>query len=148
LGAQPQHYYLGVYAPEEYREQETRHFYKQLQKEFDEYSKCDSLVISGDFNARVGNQTIPNVVGTFGEDCIKRNGQTLREFASFNDFKITNTFFRKKEIHKYTWSARGYKYIIEYIIVNRRLKNVVQDTSIKLFRGSDIGSGHFFDISS
>ena len=82
-----------------------RRFYKQLQKEVDKYSKSDSLIISRDLNARVGNQPIPNVVGTFGEDCVNRNGQTLREFASFNDFKIANTFLRKKEIHKYTWSA-------------------------------------------
>ena len=58
--------------------------------------KNDSLIISGDLNARVGYQPIPDVVGTFGEECVNRNGQTLREFASFNDFKIANTFFRKK----------------------------------------------------
>jgi len=80
-------------------------FYKQLQKEVDKYNKSDSLIISGDLNARVGNQPIPNVVGTFGEDCMNRNGQTLREFTSFNDFKIANTSFRKKEIHKFAWSA-------------------------------------------
>jgi len=88
---------IGVYAPEEGREEETRHFYKQLQEEVGKYNKTDSLIISGDLNARVGNQPIPNVVGTFGEDCVNRNGQTLREFASFNDFKIANTFFKKNK---------------------------------------------------
>ena len=87
---------IGVYAPEEGREEETRRLYEQLQKEVDSYNKRDSLIISGDLNARVGNQPIPDVVGTFGEDCVNRNGQTLREFASFSGFKITNTFFRKK----------------------------------------------------
>lgn len=78
-------------------------------------------------------------------DCVNRNRQTLRETASFNDLKIANAFFRKKEIHKYTWSAQGSKTIIDYIIVNRRLKNLVQD--IKIFWGSDIGSDHFFVTS-
>jgi len=59
---------IGVYAPEEGREEETRRFYKQLQKEVDKYSKSDSLIISGNLNARVGNQPIPNVVGTFREN--------------------------------------------------------------------------------
>jgi len=122
-----------------------RRFYKQLQREVDKYSKSDSLIISRDLNTRVGNQPIPNIVGTFGEDCINRNGQTLGEFASFSDLKITNTFFRKKEIHKYTRSARGSKSIIDYIIVNRRQKHIVQD--IKIFRGSDIGSDHFLVTS-
>jgi len=87
---------IGVYAPGEGREEETICFYKQLQKEVDKYNKNDSLIISGDLNARVGNQPIPNGVGTFGEDCVNRNGQALREFAAFNDFKIANTFFQKK----------------------------------------------------
>ena len=76
---------IGVYAPEEGREEEKRRFYKQLQKQVDKYNKSDNLIISGDLNATVGNQPIPNVVGTFGEDCVNRNRQTLREFASFND---------------------------------------------------------------
>jgi len=93
---------IGVYAPEEGREEETRRFYKQLQKEVDKYSKSDSLIISGDLNARVGNQPIPNVVETLGEGYVDRKGQTLREFASFNDLKIAITFFGGEEIYKYT----------------------------------------------
>jgi len=115
---------IGVYAPEEGRQEETRRFYKQLQTDVDKYNKSDSLIISGDLNARVGNQPIPNVVENFGEDCVNRNGQTLREFANFDDFKTANTFFSetKKEIHKYTRSVRGTETIIDYIIVNRRQK--------------------------
>ena len=69
---------IGVYAPEEGREEETRRFYKQLQNEVDKYNKSDSLIISGDLSARVGSQPVPNVVRTFGEDCVNRNRQTLR----------------------------------------------------------------------
>jgi exonuclease III len=117
---------IGVYDPEEGSEEETRRFYKQLPKEVDKYSKSDSLIISGDLNARVGNQPIPNVVGNYGEDCINKNGQILREFASFDDLKITNTFFRKKEIYKYTRGSQRSKSIIDYFIVNRRFKKLVK----------------------
>jgi len=86
---------IGVYASEEGREEETRHFYKQLQKEVDKCNRSDSVIISGDLNARVGNQPITNVVGTFREECVNRNGQTLREFSSFIDFKIAK--IKKKE---------------------------------------------------
>jgi len=58
---------------------------------------------------------------------------------------LPTLFFRKKEIHKYTWSARGSKTIIDYIIVIRRQKNLVQD--IKIFLGCDIGSDHFLVTS-
>jgi hypothetical protein len=113
---------IGVCAPVESREEETRRFYKQLQKEVDKYNKSDSLMVWADLNVTVGNQPISNVVGTFGEECININGQTLREFASFNDFKIANTSFMKKEIYKYTWSARGFKSIIDYIIFKKDQK--------------------------
>ena len=84
------------------------------------------------------------MVGNSGQDWVNRNGETLREFASFKDFKIANNFFRKK-IHKHIWSARGSKTIIDYIRVNRRLKNLVRD--IKIFQGCDIGSDHFLVTS-
>ena len=73
---------IGGYAPEEGTEEETRLFYKELQKEVDKHNKSDSLIISRALTAGVGNQLILNIVGIFGEDCVKRNGQTLREFAS------------------------------------------------------------------
>ena len=59
--------------------------------------------------------------------------------------KLPTLSFKKKEIHKYTWSARGSKPITDYIIVNRRLENLVQD--IKIFQGSNTGSDHYLVTS-
>jgi hypothetical protein len=39
---------------------------------------------------------IPKIVGTFGEETINDNGELLREFATYNNLKITNTFFEKR----------------------------------------------------
>lgn len=50
----------------------------------------------GDMNARVGRVPIPNVVGVFDEDVDNNHGEALREFATFNELKITNTFFIEK----------------------------------------------------
>ena len=43
-------------------------------------------------------------------------------------------------IHKYTWEARGTKSVIDYIIINARLKSKIEDT--RVFRGSEIDSDH------
>ena len=50
-------------------------------------------------------------------DCIRINISLYDNefFASFNNPKITNTFKKKKKNHKFTWSARGTKSIIDYI---------------------------------
>jgi len=62
----------------------------------------------------------------------------LRDFYAFNKLKITNTFYRHKNIHKFTWEARGTKSIIDYIIINDRLKSNIEDT--RVFTGSKIDS--------
>ena len=70
---------------------------------------------------------------------VNNNGHKLKEFASVNELKITNTFFGHKEIHKMTWSARGYRSIIDYILTNKKLSPLVQDTKafkrIRCFHG-------------
>jgi hypothetical protein len=95
---------IEVNTPKEGREEETRRCYKQPHKEVDKYSKGDSLIKSRDLNARVGNLPIPNIVRTFGEDCVNRNGQKLSEFHPLMISKLPTLFFRKKEILEYTWS--------------------------------------------
>jgi len=58
----------------------------------------------------------------------------------FNKLKITNSFYRHKDIHKFTWEARGTKSVIDCKIINDRLKNNIEDT--RVFRGSEIDIDH------
>ena len=76
---------------------------------------------------------------------INNNTHKLKEFASVNEFKIKNTFFRHKKIHKMTWSARGYRSIIDYILTNKKLSPLINDT--KVFRGYDVSTDHYLLIS-
>lgn len=82
---------IGVYAPANAKKEEIEIFYDTLQKVVQKVNKNDSLIISGDFNARIGNSPIPDIVGIFGEDVINSKGQELRQFATNNHLKITNT---------------------------------------------------------
>ena len=61
------------------------------------------------------------------------------------ELKITNTYFRHKEIHKMTWSARGYRSIVDYILTNKKLSPLVKNT--KVFRGCDVSADHYLLIS-
>lgn len=47
--------------------------------------------------ARINNIPFANILGVFGED-VNKNGAVLREFVTFNELKIINTFFHKKVI--------------------------------------------------
>jgi hypothetical protein len=80
-------------------------------------------------------------LGTNGEITLNKNGHKLNEFATVNELKITNTFFRHKEIHNMMWSARGNRSIIDYILTDKKLSPLVNDT--KVFRGYDVATDHY-----
>jgi len=44
-----------------------------------------------------------------------------------------------------TWSARGYRSIIDYILTNKKLSPLVNDTNV--FRGNDVTTDHYLLIS-
>jgi len=135
---------LAVYAPEEEKTGQTEEFYETLQDQIDKLSKNNCIVVAGDYNARVGNIPIDGILGTNCEFTTNSNGHKLKEFASVNELKITNTFFGHKEIHKMTWSARGYRSIIDYILTNKKLSPLVNET--KVFRGYDVTIDHYLLI--
>ena len=137
--------FLAVYAPEEGKTEQTEEFYETLQDQVDKISKNDYIVVAGDYNARVVKIPIDGILGTNGEFTINNNGHKLKEFASVNELKITNTCFRHKEIHKMTWSARGYRFVIDYILTNKKLSPLVNCT--KVFRGYDVATDHYLLIS-
>ena len=50
----------------------------------------------GDLNVRVRKVPVSNVDGVFGKDTVNVNGEVLKEFTTFNELKITNSFFCRK----------------------------------------------------
>ena len=80
-------------------------------------------------------------MGKNGEATLNNNGRKLIDFCTFNNLKIMNTFFKHKEIHKFTWEARGHKSIIDYFITNMKTSKVIQD--IRVYRSNEIDSGHY-----
>lgn len=127
--------------PNEGQFQETEIFYANLQECVNKANKNDYVIIGGDLNARIGNKTISMLVGPHGETTMNVNGKCLRDFCSYNNLRITNTFFRHKEIHKYTWAERGRKSIIDYIIANDKIWPHVLDT--RAYRGAEAVTDHY-----
>jgi hypothetical protein len=101
--------------------------------------------VVGDLNARIGNKAVAEIVGDNGEPVVNHNGRNLIDFAAVHGLKITNSFFRHKDIHNDTWIARGYRSITDYVLTKRKASPFVQD--IRLYRGYDINSNHFLLIS-
>jgi hypothetical protein len=69
-------------------------------------------MLIGNMNARVGDNKVINIVGTNGETTLNNISNKMVDFWTCNNLKTIHTFFKNKEIHKFTLEARGHKSVI------------------------------------
>jgi len=134
---------LGVYGPtEDSPTNEKDIFMETLQEQIETVKANQELIIAGDLNGRTGKRMNDSTVGPYGEDLTNENGERLIELCEFNNLRITNGFYRHKDIHKYTWTQekRKLKSIIDYIITNNNSKMSIKDVRVK--RGAECGTDH------
>ena len=72
-------------------EAEVEHFYEDLQGLLELTLIKDVLFIIGDWNAKVGSQEIPGVIGKFGLGVQNEAGQRLTEFCQENALVIAKS---------------------------------------------------------
>ncbi|CAF3742888.1 unnamed protein product [Rotaria sp. Silwood1] len=93
----------------------------------------DSILLIGDFNAHVGNdsQTWNGVIGPNGDKDINNQGRQLLDFCANSGLSIMNTFFQHKNIHKYIWYKTGgpitQRSLIDFAITSDNIKRKVMD---------------------
>ena len=89
---------IHVYAPTSNAEEaEVEPFYEDLQDLLELTPKKDVLFIIGDWNAKVGTQETPGVMGKFALGVQNEAGQRLIEFCQENALVIANTLFQQHE---------------------------------------------------
>ena len=87
---------IQVYAPTSNAEEaEVEWFYEDLQDLLELTPQNDVLLIKGDWNAKVGRQEIPGVIGQFSLGVQSEAGQRLTEFCQENALVIANTLFQQ-----------------------------------------------------
>ena len=89
---------IQAYAPTSNAEEaEVERFYEDLQDLLELTLKKDVLFIIGDWNAKVGSQETPGVIGKFGLGVRNEAGQRLIKFCQENTLVIANTLFQQQE---------------------------------------------------
>ena len=85
---------IQVYGPTPNAE-EAEPFYEDLQDVLELTPKKDVLFVIWDWNAKIGSQEIPGVIGKFGLGVQNEAGQRLTEFCQENALVIANTLFQQ-----------------------------------------------------
>ena len=97
---------IQVYAPTSNAEEaEVEWFYEDLQDLVELTPKKHVLFIIGDWNAKVGSQETPGVIGKFGLGIQNEAGQRLIEFCQENTLVIANILLQQRKKRLYTWTA-------------------------------------------
>ncbi|XP_064131955.1 sorting nexin-24 isoform X1 [Loxodonta africana] len=118
---------IQIYAPTtRAKNEEIEDFYQLLKSEIDQTCNQDALIITGDWNAKVGNEE-GSVVGKYGLGDRNNAGDRMIGFCKTNNFFIANTFFHQHKRRLYTWTSLDgtYRNQIDYICGQRQWKRSI-----------------------
>ena len=135
---------ISVYAPTlSSSEEVVTSFYQALRTVVTGIPKNESVVILGDFNARIGsNSDTWKPIGPYGIGNVNSNGLLLLQLCTELDMVIANTFFYQQEEHRATWfhpqSKHGHQ--IDFIVCRQSdLRNFCK---VKVMRGAECDTDH------
>ena len=122
-----------VYGPQSGRTAaEKVHFYDDLRSEWDLHSVGELVLAMGDFNGQVGKR-IEGYEDVHGGNGIgERNveGKMLLEFCDEKELCVANTWFRKGEKRKVTYSAGENESEIDFVLVGKGNRKYLRDVKV------------------
>lgn len=137
---------INCHAPTEEKDDDIKNaFYEKLQKVFERSPKRDVKIVLGDFNAKVGRESIyrPTIGSHSLHTVSNENGCRVVDFAVINNLVIKSTCFPHKDIHKATWKSPDGRTAnqIDHIMIDGRHSSSILD--VRSCRGPNIDSDHY-----
>jgi hypothetical protein len=126
-----------VHAPTNEKTEDIKEeFYNLLEQNINQIARSDIKLILGDFNAKVGKESIYKP--TIGNESLHNdinNGTKLIQFAISNGLNVRSTTFPHKDIHKETWYSTDGRTVnqTDDILISNRFRSAITD--IRALRG-------------
>ena len=140
--------FVSAYGPGSERgEAERDNFWNMVDDTLQSFEERVNVVLLGDLNARVGNEVIDGVVGRHGVPGRNESGDRMLGLCMEQELVIGNTFFKKKDVYKYTWvrNVNGLvveKAMMDYVVISRNARNRLLDVRVQRGAATDL-SDHF-----
>ena len=132
-----------IYAPtSSYSEEEIEEHYEEIEMMLKEVKSTDVLIITGDFNAKIGKGSFQDLVGNHGLGRRNQRGDRMLQFCIENNMIIANTTFQHPNRLLYTWKSPGdvSRHQLDYFLIRKRHRNSVKQC--RTYPGADIASDH------
>ena len=130
---------IQVYAPtSNAKEAEVELFYEDLQDLLELTPQKDVLFILGDWNANVGSQETPGIIGKFGLGVRNEAGQ-IKEFCQENALVIANSLFPQHKRRLYMWTSSDDQHWnqTDYILCSQRCSRTLFIDCAEIRREAD-----------
>jgi len=136
---------ISAYAPTMTNPDEVKaKFYEELHTVIADVPKADKLILLGDFNARVGTDSVAweGVLGQHGVGHCNSNGLLLLQTCAEHELLITNAIFRLATRNRTSWMHPRSKHwhLIDYVIIRKRDRQDVRVT--KSMCGAECWTDH------
>jgi exonuclease III len=121
---------IQVYAPTSVSDEtQVEQFYHELAAVVKKVPARDILVITGDFNAKVGKASSTPVVSLGGLGDVNEAGERLLDFCLDHDLILANTWFKHHPRRLYTWTSPDGKTRnqIDYFAVKQQWKSCISN---------------------
>ena len=104
------------------------HFYDEMGSEWDLGSSSEIIVSLGDFNGHVGKyaEGFEGVHGGKEKKCRRR----LLEFCDKTELCVANTWFKKTDKRKITYSVGGCGTEIDFVLVGEKYRKYIRDVKV------------------
>src|SRR6201990_823295 len=124
-------------------EREREAFWENLSECVGKFDNGDHICLLGDLN-----RSVKRIVGPFGVEGVNENGTELIGMCAARRLMIGNTWFMKRDIHKYTWvsGVNGEKGLLDFVCVRWEERSRLLDVNV--LRGAAMGiSDHYLVVA-